>query len=133
MAELRLLGGALAVSADGEDSVSGRDAAFCFFMAGMAVPPLAELLPQVYDAVQKDLREASSGSTFVNLHGHFVDAEDRERAWPPSIRERLKRAKAELDPHNMFSFGHVVGLPVIDQTVLLEDVVTTGGDAVLGN
>lgn len=133
MAELRLLGGALAVSADGEDSVSGRDAAFSFFMAGMAVPPLAELLPQVYDAVQEDLREASSGSTFVNLHGHFVDAEDRERAWAPSIRERLKRAKAEVDPNNMFSFGHVVGLPVIDQTVLLEDVVTTGGDAVPGN
>lgn len=32
----------------------------------------------------------------------------------------------------MFSFGHVVGLPVIDQTVLLEDVAT-GGDAVLNS
>lgn len=133
LAELRLLGGALAKCADGEDSVNGRDAAFSFFMAGMAVPPLAELLPVVYDAVHQDLREASSGGTFVNLHGHFVDAEDRERAWNPSIRERLRKAKVRLDPQNMFSFGHVVGLPVIDQTVLLEDVVTAGGDAVLGN
>lgn len=133
LAELRLLGGALAKCADGEDSVGGRDAAFSFFMAGMAVPPLAELLPMVYDAVREDLREASTGGTFVNLHGHFVDAEDRERAWGPTVRERLRRAKAELDPHNMFSFGHVVGLPVIDQTVLLEDVVTAGGDAVLSN
>ncbi len=113
--------------------MNGRDAAFSFFMAGMAVPPLAELLPVVYDAVREDLREASSDSTFVNLHGHFVDAEDRERAWGPAIRERLRKAKAELDPQNMFSFGHVVGLPVIDQTVLLEDVVSAGGDAVLGN
>jgi len=86
----------------------------------------------VFDAVREDLRDASSGGTFVNLHGHFVDAEDRERPWGPSVRERLRKAKAELDPHNMFSFGHVVGLPVIDQTVLLEDVAT-GGDAVLNS
>lgn len=132
IAEIRLLGGALATSADGEDTVGGRDAAFSFFMAGMAVPPIAELLPVVFDAVREDLREASNGATFVNLHGHFVDAEDRERAWGPSIRERLRKAKAELDPKNMFSFGHVVGLPVIDQTVILEDVVAAGGDAVLG-
>lgn len=133
MAEVRLLGGALAKSADGEDTVGARDAAFSFFMAGMAVPPLAELLPVVFDAVRDDLRDASSGGTFVNLHGHFVDAEDRERPWGPTVRERLRKAKAELDPKNMFSFGHVVGLPVIDQTVLLEDVVTAGGDAVLNN
>ncbi|MFF1832106.1 FAD-binding oxidoreductase [Paenarthrobacter sp. NPDC058040] len=133
LAEIRLLGGALAQCADGEDSVSGRDAAFSFFMAGMAVPPLAELLPLVYDAVREDLRDASTGGTFVNLHGHFVDAEDREKAWGPTVRERLRKAKAELDPKNMFSFGHVVGLPVIDQTVLLDDVVTAGGDAVLSN
>lgn len=100
----------------------------------MAVPPLAELLPVVFDAVREDLRDASNGGTFVNLHGHFVDAEDRERAWGgPTVRERLRKAKAELDPKNMFSFGHVVGLPVIDQTVLLEDVVTAGGDAVLNS
>ncbi|WP_426005256.1 FAD-binding oxidoreductase [Paenarthrobacter sp. NyZ202] len=132
MAELRLLGGALAAG-DGQDTVGGRDAAFSFFMAGMAVPPLAELLPKVYDAVRQDLRDASNSGTFVNLHGHFVDAEDRERAWGPAIRERLRKAKVELDPQNMFSFGHVVGLPVIDQTVLLEDVVTSGADAALGN
>ncbi|MGO4432419.1 FAD-binding oxidoreductase [Arthrobacter sp. LFS091] len=133
MAEVRLLGGALAKSADGEDTVGARDAAFSFFMAGMAVPPLVELLPVVFDAVREDLRDASSGGTFVNLHGHFVDAEDRERPWGPTVRERLRKAKAQLDPKNMFSFGHVVGLPVIDQTVLLEDVVTAGGDAVLNN
>lgn len=133
MAEIRLLGGALAVCADGEDTVGARDAAFSFFMAGMVVPPVAELLPGVFDAVREDLRPASSGGTFVNLHGHFVDAEDRERPWEPSVRERLRKAKAELDPQNMFSFGHVVGLPVIDQTVLLEDVATAGGDAVLNS
>lgn len=133
MAEIRLLGGALAKSADGEDMVGARDAAFSFYMVGMAVPPLVELLPVAFDAVREDLRGASTGGTFVNLHGHFVDAEDRERPWGPTIRERLRKAKAELDPNNMFSFGHVVGLPVIDQTVLLEDVATAGGDAVLNS
>jgi hypothetical protein len=39
----------------------------------------------------------------------------------------------------MFSFGQVVGLPapeqpvVMNQAVLLEDVVTAGGDAVLNS
>lgn len=133
LAELRLLGGALAKSADGEDIVGGRDAAFSFFMGAIAVPPVLDILPTVFSSVHEDLRPAASAGTFVNLHGHFVDAEDRERPWLPGARERLRKAKAELDPKNMFSFGHVVGLPVIDQTVLLQDVVSTGGDAVLNS
>ncbi|MGJ3190649.1 FAD-binding oxidoreductase [Paenarthrobacter sp. FR1] len=133
LAELRLLGGALAQSAEGEDIVGGRDAAFSFFMGAIAVPPVLDILPAVFNSVHEDLRPAANAGTFVNLHGHFVDAEDRERPWLPGARERLRKAKAEVDPKNMFSFGHVVGLPVIDQTVLIEDVVTTGGDAVLNN
>ncbi|MGO4147664.1 FAD-binding oxidoreductase [Paenarthrobacter sp. YAF11_1] len=133
LAELRLLGGALAKSADGDDIVGGRDAAFSFFMGAIAVPPMVSMLPAVFDAVHEDLRPAANAGTFVNLHGHFVDAEDRERPWRATALERLRKAKAELDPQNMFSFGHVVGLPVIDQTVLLEDVVSAGGDAVLNN
>ncbi|BCW61194.1 FAD-binding oxidoreductase [Paenarthrobacter sp. TYUT067] len=133
LAELRLLGGALAKSADGEDIVGGRDAAFSFFMGAIAVPPVLDILPTVFNSVHEDLRPAANAGTFVNLHGHFVDAEDRERPWLPGARERLRKAKAELDPKNMFSFGHVVGLPVIDQTVLLQDVVSTGGDAVLNS
>ncbi|NHW46398.1 FAD-binding oxidoreductase [Paenarthrobacter sp. MSM-2-10-13] len=133
LAELRLLGGALAKSADGEDIVGGRDAAFSFFMGAIAVPPVLDILPTVFSSVHEDLRPAANAGTFVNLHGHFVDAEDRERPWLPGARERLRKAKAELDPKNMFSFGHVVGLPVIDQTVLLQDVVSTGGDAVLNS
>jgi len=139
LAELRLLGGALAKSSEGEDIVGGRDAAFSFYMVAIAAPPVVGVLPTVFDAVHADLRPAANAGTFVNLHGHFVDAEDRERAWGPSARERLKKAKAELDPKNMFSFGHVVGLPVaeqpvvMDQAVLLDDVVTAGGDAVLNS
>ncbi|BCW56853.1 FAD-binding oxidoreductase [Arthrobacter sp. StoSoilB20] len=133
LAELRLLGGALARSADGDDIVGGRDAAFSFFMGAIAVPPVVGMLPALFKAVHEDLRPAANAGTFVNLHGHFVDAEDRERPWQASALDRLRKAKAELDPKNMFSFGHVVGLPVIDQTVLLEDVVTAGGDAVLSN
>jgi FAD/FMN-containing dehydrogenase len=133
LAEIRLLGGALAKSSEGDDIVGGRDAAFSFFMGAIAVPPVLDVLPAVFNDVHEDLRPAANAGTFVNLHGHFVDAEDRERPWLPSARERLRKAKAELDPKNMFSFGHVVGLPVIDQTVLLEDVVTAGGDAVLNS
>ncbi|WP_458107909.1 FAD-binding oxidoreductase [Arthrobacter sp. R3-55] len=133
LAELRLLGGALAKSSDGDDIVGGRDAAFSFFMGAIAVPPRVEMLPSVFNAVHEDLRPAANAGTFVNLHGHFVDAEDRERPWRATALDRLRKAKAELDPHNMFSFGHVVGLPVIDQTVLLQDVVTAGGDAVLSS
>ncbi|WP_416418477.1 FAD-binding oxidoreductase [Paenarthrobacter aromaticivorans] len=139
LAEVRLLGGALAKSAEGEDIVGGRDAAFSFYMVAIAAPPVVELLPAVFDAVHTDLRPVANPGTFVNLHGHFVDDEDRERPWGPSARERLKKAKAELDPKNMFSFGQAVGLPapeqpvVMNQTVLLEDVVTAGGDAVLNS
>src|SRR4029453_3707046 len=139
LAELRLLGGALAKSAEGEDVVGGRDAAFSFYMVAIAAPPVVEVLPAVFEAGHTDLLPAANPGTFVNLHGHFVDAEDRERPWGPSARERLKKAKAELDAKNMFSFGHVVGLPateqpvVMNQTVLLEDVVTAGGDAVLNS
>lgn len=49
LAEIRLMGGALAVPAQGAgpaaDSVGGRDAALSFFAVGIMAPPVAHLVP----------------------------------------------------------------------------------------
>ncbi|OFI38828.1 mitomycin radical oxidase [Arthrobacter sp. SW1] len=107
IAELRLLGGALR-GVPGSDCVGGRDAAYSFFMAGIAVPPTMAPLQEALHGVRAALEPWSTGRTFVNLHGHSADAADRSRAWDPESYRRLAEAKAALDPQNLFRFGPVV-------------------------
>jgi FAD/FMN-containing dehydrogenase len=106
--QLTHLGGALAVQPRVANAVGGRDAAFAAYVVGAMTPPVEAAVPPAAEAAMVALRPHSTGGTFVNFHGAPGDAADRARAWPPPIYDRLRRAKSNYDPGNVFSYGHSV-------------------------
>ncbi|QHK21459.1 FAD-binding protein [Pseudarthrobacter psychrotolerans] len=108
IADIRLMGGELSTKPAEGDCVGPRDAAFSYFGVGLAIPPAVDRLPGEHARIREALAPFSTGGTFINLHGHFGDAEDRARAWTPDAYARLVEAKAELDPQNLFRHGHGV-------------------------
>lgn len=111
LTEIRLMGGALAVSsgiAGGSDCVGGRDAGLSFFTVGIMAPPIAELVPHAIDAARAALKPYGTGGSLVNLHGHLAQPQQAAAAWPEAVQAEMSRAKAELDPKNLFRHGHAV-------------------------
>ncbi|MCU1519316.1 MAG: FAD/FMN-containing dehydrogenase or oxidase [Pseudarthrobacter sp.] len=112
LAEIRLMGGALAVPLRGADPaadcVGGRDAALSFFAVGIMAPPVAHLVPAAIASVRLALEPYGTGGTAVNLHGHLASPELAASAWPEAVRIMLSEAKAELDPKNLFRHGHAI-------------------------
>lgn len=112
LAEIRLMGGALAVPLNGADPdgdcVGGRDAALSFFAVGIMAPQIAHLVPAAIAAARLALEPFGTGGTAVNLHGHLAAPELAASAWPEAARVRLGEAKAELDPKNLFRHGHAI-------------------------
>lgn len=112
VAEVRLMGGALAVPLRGADPdgdcVGGRDAALSFFAVGIMAPQIAHLVPAAVAAARLALVPYGTGGTAVNLHGYLTSPELAATAWPEAARGRLSEAKAELDPKNLFRHGHAI-------------------------
>ena len=111
MAEIRLMGGAMAAEPEIADVVPGRDAAFNLFALGLSAPPVAEATAAALDRLSEATAAYSSGS-LINMHGPAGDAADRRRAWEPAAFARLQEAKGVYDPQNLFRFGHAVPFPV---------------------
>ena len=109
MAELRLMGGALATEPESEDVVPGRDSAFNLFAVGLNAPPLADATAAALDRLSEATADYSTGS-IINMHGPAGDAADRQRAWEPADFARLQEGKSVYDPQNLFRFGHAVPL-----------------------
>jgi FAD/FMN-containing dehydrogenase len=110
LAEIRLLGGALAVRperAPAADCVAGRDAGLSFFAVGVMAPPVAEAVAAAVAAAREALQPYGSGS-LVNLRGYLDAPGQAAEAWPEAVRLEMARAKAELDPHNLFRHGHAL-------------------------
>lgn len=108
MAEVRLLGGALARPADVPNAVAGREGAYSLFTIAPAPPPLAELAPRITASVLTALRPWTTGTTLLNFLGHATSPEAVGSAWQPETLDRLRRVKAELDPDDLFSAGHAI-------------------------
>lgn len=110
MAEIRLMGGALATGPDVEDVVPGRSSAFHLFLVGLNIPPVAGPAADAVARLSETMDPYSTGS-LVNMHGPAGDARDRRRAWEPAVFDRLQTAKNIYDPQNLFRFGHAVPVP----------------------
>lgn len=106
MVELRHLGGALGRRPQVPDSVGARDAAYSVFLLGVLVPPLADLVPDALAAAVATLSSHTTGHTFVNMHGTPSSLEDRARPWANDVYKQLVRIKREVDPGDVFRFGH---------------------------
>ncbi|MEQ7737838.1 hypothetical protein, partial [Escherichia coli] len=92
----------------GSDCVGGRDAGLSFFTVGIMAPPIAELVSGAIDAARAALKPYGTGGSLVNLHGFLATPELAAAAWPEAVRAEMGRAKADLDPKNLFRHGHAV-------------------------
>ena len=97
VAEVRHLGGAMAVQPAVPDAVSGRDATWQLFTLGMLVPPTADQVPAAARAVVDALGPWRSGLLY-----NFAGGQDLSEAWPPDVLARLQRITRDRDPHGLF-------------------------------
>ena len=108
VAELRLLGGALARQPKVPNAVAGRDAAYSVFVLGPAVPELAQVVPAVGRGVLDALRPWAAPGCMVNFLGDVEGPAEVAAAFPPAVAERLLEIKRAVDPDGLFSFGHAL-------------------------
>ncbi|MCC9197922.1 FAD-binding oxidoreductase [Arthrobacter sp. zg-Y820] len=110
LTEIRLMGGALATEPAVEDAVSGRNAAFHIFSAGINLPPAADATAAALERFGAAVEPYAAGS-LVNFRGPVGRKGDVAPVWEPGVFGRLQAAKAAYDPQNLFRFSHAVPLP----------------------
>ncbi|MGY1624641.1 FAD-binding oxidoreductase [Geodermatophilus sp. SYSU D00965] len=108
MAEIRMMGGALARQPRVPNAVAGRDAAWSVLVLGPAVPELAEVLPHVGRGVLAALQPWAAPGCMVNFLGDVSGPAEVAAAYPPAVAERLLALKAAVDPQGVFSHGHAL-------------------------
>jgi FAD/FMN-containing dehydrogenase len=99
MAELRLMGGALARPAAVPNAVAGREGAFSLNVVAPAPPPLLETAHAVTAGVVSALAPWSPGTSLANFGGH---GSDPATTWRPDVLARLQRVKDDVDPGDLF-------------------------------
>lgn len=106
LAEVRLMGGALARPAAHESAIGGRDGAFHVTVIGPYPPALAAAVDAASAMVLAALQPWATGGSLINFQGSAT-APDRVRsAWPVNIRDRLDRLKQDRDPDGVFCFAY---------------------------
>jgi FAD/FMN-containing dehydrogenase len=108
MAELRLMGGALARQPRVANAVAGRDAAWSVLVLGPMVPELAEVLPMVGRGVLAALQPWTAPGCMVNFLGDVSGPAEVAAAYPPAVADRLLALKRAVDPAGVFSFGYAL-------------------------
>ncbi len=109
MAEVRILGGALAREPEVANAVAGRGAPYSLLLVGMMVPELAQVLPAVGDSVYEALAPWKAPGSLLNFLGDQHTPEAVGNAWAPQVHERLLALKRQVDPDDVFCFGHAIG------------------------
>jgi hypothetical protein len=108
LAELRLLGGALARQPEAPNAVPGRDAAWSMFVLGPAIPELARIVPAVGKGLLAAMEPWRSPGCMVNFLGDVDGPAEVASAYPAAVAERLLEVKSAVDPDGMFTFGHAL-------------------------
>ncbi|MGK5111553.1 FAD-binding oxidoreductase [Geodermatophilus sp. CPCC 205506] len=108
MAEIRMMGGALARQPGAPNAVAGRDAAWSVLVLGPAVPELADVLPHVGRGVLSALAPWAAPGCMVNFLGDVAGPAEVAAAYPPAVAERLLELKRAVDPRGVFSFGYAL-------------------------
>jgi FAD/FMN-containing dehydrogenase len=106
MVEIRHLGGALRRPPLPGNAVAGRDAAFSILFLGLAFEPVAKEVTDNGDKVMRQLGPHLTGRKLVNWLGWATAPEEVGEAWDERTRQRLLAIKSEIDPENVFRFGH---------------------------
>jgi FAD/FMN-containing dehydrogenase len=104
--EFRHLEGALGRPATGGGATSALDARFAMFAVGMTMDPVMTAAVSAYlPVVKQALARYDSGREYLNFAEHRTDV---RRLWPMDAYYRLRKIKAEHDPHDIFRANHPV-------------------------
>ncbi|WP_369138670.1 FAD-binding oxidoreductase [Modestobacter versicolor] len=105
VAELRLLGGAVARPAAVPNAVGGRSAAYALEAVGVLAPPIAALVPQALETVLSAMAPWSTGGALVNFAGGTDRvAVDRVRqAFGDETWDRMVALREATDPDGVLS------------------------------
>lgn len=97
--EIRHVGGASATDVAGGSAVGGRDLEYLFHLIGAPDPTLfPEVLPAAGEAFLTDLADWVAPTTTPN----WASSETLETSWTPGVLERIRAARASVDPTGMF-------------------------------
>lgn len=106
VAEVRLMGGALARPGEYESAVGGRDGAFNLTVIGPYPPHLTEIVDASSGAVFEALRSWATGRSLINFQGSATAPDQVRSAWAAPTRERLDALKQLWDPAGVFHFAY---------------------------
>jgi hypothetical protein len=105
LAEIRHLGGALAVAKPGNGALARLDAGYLLFGAGVAIPELVPALHAALPAFKAALAPWDAGRGYLN----FQETPTDSRAFYDELTyRRLARIKTHVDPSDMFRSNHPI-------------------------
>lgn len=104
------MGGALARQPRMPNAVAGREGAYTLLALGVLVPGREKLVPELGESILRDMSPWSTGTSLLNWLGATATAAQVARAWQPHVHDQLMAVKRAIDPHNVFRFGHALGV-----------------------
>src|SRR5690606_33857952 len=107
LAELRLMGGALARQPEVPNAVAGRDGAYSLFLGAVMAGPAAEAAIPAMDALTTALEPWAAGRALLNFLGP-ADASRVIQLWDPEDLNRLRAVRRRVDPDRLFRGGHQI-------------------------
>ena len=108
MVEVRLMGGALAREPRVPNAVAGREGAYSLLTLGVLPPGPLNRVVKAGESILDALSPWCTGTSLMNWLGETASAEEVGRAWRPEVHRRLMTVKRQVDPTNVFRFGHAL-------------------------
>jgi FAD/FMN-containing dehydrogenase len=105
MAEIRHLGGALAVAKPGNGALARLDAGYLLFGGGLAIPELIPALQASLPRLKAALAAWDAGRGYLNFGENPGDS---RRFYDELTHRRLARIKTQVDPRDMFCSNHPI-------------------------
>jgi FAD/FMN-containing dehydrogenase len=105
MAEIRHLGGALAVAKPGHGALAKLDAGYLLFGGGLAIPELIPALRASLPAFKAAFAEWDAGTGYLNFEENPTDSRS---FYDELTYRRLARIKTQLDPSDVFRSNHPI-------------------------
>src|SRR3712207_3077299 len=102
MAEIRLMGGALARQPAVPNAVAGRSGTFAVEVIGPGIPELAQVVPMVGKGILGALAPWKAEESMINFLGDVTGPEEVAAAYRPETLERLREIKRAVDPQGVF-------------------------------
>ncbi len=107
LVELRPLDGALARPPEVPNAVTGRDAAYQLFCAGIGGPEAEAACYDAIDGLFRDLKPWQASGAVLNYLGQRDTAPEQIRAaFGDGTYDRLSQLKRHFDPGNLFRLNH---------------------------